>query len=44
MEICRSTDGDFVVWREQELIVERIHADPAFIECAFDQATQLNMH
>ena len=40
MKFCGSLDGDFVVWREQELIVQRILPDQQFIECALDQSTK----
>ena len=39
LKLSESSYGDFVVWKENELIVERILPDTEFIKSVFDQAT-----
>ncbi len=38
MKICKVEYGDFVIWRENELIVLRIEKDETFLEEAMDKA------
>ena len=40
MKFSESLYGDFVVWREQELLVERILPDEQFIEQALEKSTK----
>ena len=40
IKLSDSLYGDFVVWRKQELLVERIFPDKQFIEHALNQSTQ----
>lgn len=39
MKFCGAAYGDFVVWRESELIVHRIYPDETFINAAVERAT-----
>ena len=40
MQFCGTTLGDFIVWRENELVVERIPIDEAFLTDALEKATE----
>ena len=39
MQFCGTTFCDFIVWRENELVVERIHIQKAFLSDALEKAT-----
>lgn len=39
MKLCETTFGDFIVWREGDLIVERIYIDDSFLVHALEKAT-----
>ena len=40
MKFCEFAYGDFVVWREDELIVERINPDHEFLSSALEKSTE----
>ena len=39
MKVCGTSFGDFIVWRENELVVERIANDDTFLTEALEKAT-----
>ena len=39
MQSWETNFGDFIVWRENELVVERIHIEKAFLSDALEKAT-----
>ena len=40
MKLCETTHGDFIVWRENELVVERIQINEEFLTVALEKATK----
>ena len=40
MKLCQTTHGDFIVWRENELIVERVSINEQFLAMALEKATK----
>ena len=40
IKLCGAAYGDFVVWRENELIVHRIYPDETFVNAVLEKATE----
>ena len=41
MRVCDTSYGDFIVWQQDEMVVERILVDNKFLDASLEKATKI---